>query len=172
MVHQRQAQYTAGFRHASGDRHVLLAFPAIPARVVVPDEDGRRVCAPGARERPPEDLLWVENPDECCFVNKIQPLAPLKATHKVWISGLMAFQTPYRAELDVFTVTNEIVKFNPLIDMSEMLYLVYTAHYHLPIHPLQVLGYGSVGCTHCTQKGEGRDGRWFGTNKTECGLHL
>src|SRR5690606_10617964 len=116
-----------------------------------------------------EGQWWATKPDDCCQINKIAPLEPIKAKHKIWVSGLMAFQTDYRAGLELFVEKPGIIKFHPLLDMSEMLYMAYTAHYQLPAHPLQVLGYGSVGCTHCTQKGEGRSGRWLGTDKSECG---
>ncbi len=120
-----------------------------------------------------EAKLWEIDPDRCCAINKVEPLAAIKGQYKVWISGLMAFQSPFRAGLNIFEQQNSgIVKFHPLIDMTEMLYLAHTAHYQLPAHPLQLMGYGSVGCTHCTQKGEGREGRWKEHSKTECGLHL
>lgn len=120
-----------------------------------------------------EQELWKNDPDLCCKINKVEALEPLKATHKVWLSGLMAFQTPFRAGLNIFEQdANGLIKFHPLIDMSEVLYLAYSAHYQIPEHPLQLLGYGSVGCTHCTAKGDGRAGRWQGKEKTECGLHL
>jgi phosphoadenosine phosphosulfate reductase len=119
------------------------------------------------------EKLWEKDPDRCCAINKVEPLAEIKKDYKIWISGLMAFQTPFRAGLELFEKQDSgIIKFHPLIDMSEMLYLAHTAHYQLPAHPLQFIGYGSVGCTHCTQKGEGRDGRWKDADKTECGLHL
>ena len=41
----------------------------------------------------------------------------------------------------------------------------------LPYHPLHDGGYASIGCTHCTQPGTGREGRWAGSEKTECGIH-
>lgn len=117
--------------------------------------------------------MWRFDSDRCCAINKVEPLAEVKKGYKIWISGLMAFQTPFRAGLEIFEQQeSELVKFHPLIDMSEMLYLAHYSHYQLPVHPLQLMGYGSVGCTHCTKKGEGRAGRWTETEKTECGLHL
>lgn len=124
-------------------------------------------------EQTKREEMWTFDPDRCCAINKVEPLAEVKKQYKIWISGLMAFQTPFRAGLEIFEQQDTaILKFHPLIDMSEMLYLAHCSHYQLPVHPLELRGYGSVGCTHCTKKGEGRAGRWTETEKTECGLHL
>ena len=65
-----------------------------------------------------EDQWWVNHPRMCCTVNKIAPLDPIVAKHKVWISGLMAYQTEFRARLDIFEQRGDIVKFQPLVDLS------------------------------------------------------
>jgi phosphoadenosine phosphosulfate reductase len=117
------------------------------------------------------ELSWKKDPDLCCAINKVLPLEPIKAKHKVWITGLMGYQTNFRAGLEVFEQQEDIIKFNPLIDIDEGEWHYYTSYYNLPHHPLEALGYGSVGCEHCTVKGEGRKGRWKGRGKTECGLH-
>lgn len=117
--------------------------------------------------------LWNQNPDRCCHYNKVLPLKPLKASHKVWVSGVMGFQTPHRANLRVFEEQEDgLLKFHPLIDINEGELLYYMAYHRLPRHPLEELGYASIGCTHCTAKGQGREGRWQGAGKVECGLHL
>ena len=118
-----------------------------------------------------EDQWWIDHPRMCCTVNKIAPLDPLVARHKVWISGLMAFQTDFRSRLRVFEQQGDIIKFHPLVDINEGEFLYHLSYHKLPQHPLQSKGYGSVGCTHCTTKGAGREGRWKGTTKSECGLH-
>ncbi|RMF31006.1 MAG: phosphoadenylyl-sulfate reductase [Bacteroidetes bacterium] len=118
-----------------------------------------------------EEQWWKDHPRMCCTINKITPLEPLKARHKVWISGLMAWQTEFRSRLRIFEKQGDILKFHPLIDIDEGEVLYHLERYRLPKHPLLEKGYGSVGCTHCTQPGSGRSGRWAGTGKTECGLH-
>lgn len=118
-----------------------------------------------------EEQWWKDHPRMCCSINKVVPLEPVKARHKVWISGLMSFQTEFRSHLRVFERQGDILKFHPLIDIDEGEVLYYFSLYNLPEHPLKAQGYGSVGCMHCTQKGEGREGRWKGQNRTECGLH-
>ncbi|HQU57952.1 MAG TPA: phosphoadenylyl-sulfate reductase [Saprospiraceae bacterium] len=117
------------------------------------------------------EQLWSIDPSLCCAVNKLSPLEPLKARHKVWISGLMAYQTEFRSGLRVFEKKDGILKFYPLIDIDEGEFLFHMSFYQLPPHPLESKGYGSIGCEHCTAMGKGREGRWKGTGKTECGLH-
>lgn len=118
-----------------------------------------------------EEEWWREHPRMCCSINKVVPLEPVKARHRVWISGLMAYQTEFRSRLRVFERQGDILKFHPLIDMEEGDFLYYQGYYRLPQHPLEEAGFGSIGCTHCTERGRGRSGRWHGTGKTECGLH-
>ncbi|MCB0689312.1 MAG: phosphoadenylyl-sulfate reductase [Saprospiraceae bacterium] len=118
-----------------------------------------------------EENWWIAHPKMCCTINKIGPLEPIVAKHKVWIAGLMSFQTAFRSHLDIFTQQGDIIKFHPFIDIDEGEFLYHLSYHNLPKHPLEALGFGSIGCTHCTEKGEGRSGRWASTGKTECGLH-
>jgi phosphoadenosine phosphosulfate reductase len=83
----------------------------------------------------------------------------------------MAYQTDFRKNLRVWEEQGDLMKFHPLIDIEEGEFLYQTGLNKLPQHPLLDLGFGSVGCTHCTVKGEGRSGRWADKEKTECGLH-
>ena len=117
------------------------------------------------------DQTWKTDTDLCCSVNKVEPLNKVKKDYKVWVSGLMAFQTKFRSSLDVFEKTDAILKFYPVIDVSPVFVKTYFERNKLPIHPLLAKGYASVGCTHCTVKGENRNGRWINSKKTECGLH-
>ncbi len=118
-----------------------------------------------------DENWWIDHPKMCCTINKIHPLEPVIANHKIWIAGLMSWQTPFRARLDIFTQQGDIIKFHPFIDIDEGEFLYHLSYYKLPKHPLEAQGYGSVGCTHCTRKGEGRSGRWQASQQTECGLH-
>jgi phosphoadenosine phosphosulfate reductase len=63
-------------------------------------------------------------------------------------------------------------KYNPLVEWTERDLWARIAERDLPYHPLHDQGYASIGCAPCTQAGSGRDGRWAGTDKTECGLHV
>ncbi len=117
------------------------------------------------------ERMWETNPDLCCAINKVLPLEPVKARHKVWVSGLMSWQTDFRRQLRVFERQGGLLKFHPLLDLSEDYWRAEVTRLGLPAHPLAEKGYGSIGCTHCTAPGQGRSGRWQGKGKTECGLH-
>ena len=87
----------------------------------------------------------------------------------------MGYQTEHRSEIQFFSSPkkdNGIIKCCPILDMGIEKSRVYKQKYKLPAHPLTKKGFCSIGCKHCTVKGEGRDGRWAGRNKTECGLHI
>ena len=118
------------------------------------------------------DRTYEKNPDFCCSINKVEPLEAVKPDYHIWISSLMSWQTDERAQMEVFEERRGIIKFNPMIDVSREERDAYIREHDLPFHPLVARGYSSIGCTHCTVKGEGRSGRWEGKPKTECGLHL
>jgi phosphoadenosine phosphosulfate reductase len=119
-----------------------------------------------------EDKTWTKNPDYCCSINKVEPLQKIKDQHKIWVSGLMRWQTNNRETLDIFEERNGIVKFYPLLDITADQRESFIKDHHLPFHPLISKGYFSIGCEHCTAPGKGREGRWNNNPKTECGLHL
>lgn len=119
-----------------------------------------------------QDQTWLKNPDFCCSINKVKPLDAIKKNYKVWMSGLMQWQSDHRATLDIFEERNGILKFYPLLDISKEIRDSYIAEHNLPFHPLVAKGYNSIGCKHCTVPGDDRNGRWNNHPKTECGLHL
>lgn len=119
-----------------------------------------------------KDETWKKNPDFCCSINKVRPLETIKKQYKVWVSGLMEWQSDHRASLDIFEMRGEILKFYPLLDITKEQRDAYIKKHQLPFHPLVAKGYHSIGCSHCTVPGEDRSGRWNNNPKTECGLHL
>ena len=119
-----------------------------------------------------EEQWWIDHPRMCCTVNKIAPLEPYILQYKVWISGLMADQTEHRSRMNIFQLQGDVIKFHPILDIREEDIEEYLNRFKLPRHPLEEYGYGSVGCTHCTKRGKGREGRWAGTPQKECGIHL
>ena len=118
-----------------------------------------------------EEQWWQDHPRMCCTINKIAPLEPVILKHKVWISGLMSEETEIRSKLRIFENNGDIIKFHPIIDINKNEFLNIFVNESLPEHPLKSKGYGSVGCSHCTNEGEDRSGRWCNTQQTECGLH-
>ncbi|MEQ8903833.1 phosphoadenylyl-sulfate reductase [Ekhidna sp.] len=119
-----------------------------------------------------DNQTWRYQNDLCCFINKVDPTDQLKKGKDVWISGLLRFQNANRQHLRIFEPRNELLKFHPIIDMTPEEVSLYHTIYQLPQNKLYYQGYGSVGCTHCTEKGDQREGRWLNNKKTECGLHL
>lgn len=119
-----------------------------------------------------QEKTWEKDPDFCCSINKVEPLEAAKPNYHVWVSSLMRWQTEHRAGLEIFEWRRGILKFNPMIDVTREQRDAYIREHELPFHPLVAQGYQSIGCTHCTVRGDGRSGRWVGKPKTECGLHL
>ena len=118
------------------------------------------------------DKTWTKDQDLCCAINKVEPMDKLKEGKKIWISGLLGYQNKHRKELPIFEQKKDIIKFYPIIDVTEEEMKAYYLKNSLPKHPLESQGYSSIGCAQCTVKGEGRSGRWSNSSKTECGLHL
>jgi len=125
-------------------------------------------------------LRWSYDPDGCCEIRKVKPLAKALAGYDASITGRKAFQSSTRAHLPRFEIDNSDtqgrLKINPLIDWSAEDITAYFAEHDLPPHPLVAEGYPSIGCSPCTSKvaaGEDpRSGRWKGWDKTECGIHV
>jgi phosphoadenosine phosphosulfate reductase len=121
------------------------------------------------------DGLWQQDPDACCGMRKVEPLERALSEVDAWITGLRRDQSPTRAgtpKLGPDDGHPGKLKCAPLADWSERDVWRYIAAHDVPYHPLHDRGYDSIGCTHCTVAGGGRDGRWAGTDKIECGLHL
>lgn len=119
-----------------------------------------------------EKELWKNSPNRCCYINKVKPLDHIKKEYKIWVSGLMKWQSDHRNSLNIFEKKESILKFYPLLDIDYQQRDQFIIDHHLPFHPLKSKGYSSIGCSHCTVPGEERKGRWNNSPKTECGLHL
>ena len=125
-------------------------------------------------------LRWSYDPDGCCEVRKVLPLARALESFDASLTGRKGFQSETRAGLSRFeldqTDTAGRLKVNPLADWSSDQIQSYFAATGLPQHPLVAHGYPSIGCMPCTSKvapGEDpRSGRWKGWDKTECGIHV
>lgn len=124
-------------------------------------------------------LRWSYDPDGCCEIRKVLPLAAALSGYDATLTGRKAFQSATRANLPRFEVDHSDsqgrLKINPLIDWTADDLANYMAEHDLPRHPLVEQGYPSIGCSPCTHKvapGEDpRSGRWKGWDKTECGIH-
>lgn len=128
------------------------------------------------KEADPKYLLWSYDPDACCAVRKVEPLARALTGVTAWISGRKAFQASTRSNIPLFELADGRLKINPLARWTREDLVAYMDQYQLPHHPLEADGYLSIGCMPCTtpvREGEDpRAGRWRGWDKTECGIHL
>jgi phosphoadenosine phosphosulfate reductase len=121
--------------------------------------------------RSPDEPWTVQN---CCSAAKVAGLEAALQDVDAWITGIRREQAPTRASARKLERDEQrgIFKFNPLVDWSEKDLWRYIFDHDLPYHPLHDQGYASIGCATCTLPGSGREGRWAGQDKTECGIHL
>ena len=119
------------------------------------------------------DRLWEREPNACCAIRKVGPLEEALSGVDAWVSGLRREQSPARAGTPklVWDERHDRWKANPLADWTERDVRRYLSERDVPYNPLHDRGYPSIGCTHCTKPAAGREGRWAGAAKTECGLH-
>ena len=126
-------------------------------------------------EEDPEKWLFSSDPDRCCDIRKVRPLAAAMEGFDAWITGRKGFQSVTRSTLPLFEAEGDRVKVNPLVGWSASDILDYVREADLPRHPLVAKGFPSIGCMPCTspvKPGEDpRAGRWRGRGKTECGIH-
>ena len=121
-------------------------------------------------------LLFVSDPDQCCFVNKTQPMEKWLMKYDIWINGVRADQSMARKSMKVEqNAPHGVTRFHPMLDWNPKKIFDYRKAHNLPDHPLESKGYLSIGCEPCTRKIDPemmeREARWFGLNKTDCGLH-
>ncbi len=112
--------------------------------------------------------------DRCCSMAKVRALESALQDVDAWITGVRRDHASTRADARKieFDQKRGIWKFNPLVDWSDQDIWRYIFEHDLPYNPLHDAGYDSIGCAPCTQPGSGREGRWAGMDKTECGIHL
>jgi phosphoadenosine phosphosulfate reductase len=125
----------------------------------------------------PTGTLWQSDPDLCCWQRKVEPLDAALEGFDAWITGRKRHQAATRRALPMVERGEDgRVKINPLAHWTADTIDSYFAEHGLPRHPLQAQGYASIGCATCTRAvrpGEdARAGRWSGTSKIECGIHM
>jgi phosphoadenosine phosphosulfate reductase len=137
-----------------------------------------RTISPSAEAvaaRDPSRELWMNDPDACCALRKVEPLTEVVAPFKAWINGRKRYHGGDRAALPVVEADGKKLKFNPLARVSASDIVKMFNAWQLPRHPLADQGFTSVGCIPCTRRtkpGESlRAGRWSDREKTECGIH-
>jgi phosphoadenosine phosphosulfate reductase len=130
--------------------------------------------APEEIEAAHEENLWERNPDLYLSIAKVAPLNRALIDLDCWITGIRREQSPTRATAPKlgWDEGHELWKANPLADWTDDMVWAYITERGLPYNALHDRGYASIGDTHSTMPGTGREGRWAGTERTECGLHV
>lgn len=123
-------------------------------------------------------FLFTSDPDYCCHINKVEPMEPILLSYDIWVNGVRADQNANRSRMKEEQPTPQgAMRYHPMLPWTNQMIWSYIKEYDIPRHPLDSEGYNSIGCEPCTRKidpmlmGDERMARWFGMNKTECGLH-
>lgn len=122
--------------------------------------------------------LYASNPAECCRLRKVVPLKAALAPYRAWVTGIRRAESPTRANAPLISFDEGfgLVKINPLAAWTDEQFQDYIDTHGVLVNPLVDDGYPSIGCAPCTAKpapgADPRSGRWAGSAKTECGLHV
>ena len=122
--------------------------------------------------------LYSRNPDLCCYLRKVVPLEQALAPYDAWFTGVRREETEARSDTKVISwdARREMVKVNPIVEWTQQQVDDYIAAAGVLVNPLTYDGYPSIGCRTCTAKvldgADPRSGRWAGSAKTECGIHM
>lgn len=149
---------------------------ALTARLGLTDVRDLRPAFADLATADPKSDLWRTDTDACCGVRKVLPLERGLEGFEAWITGRKRFHGGDRLSLPVVESAEGRIKFNPLANWDKSGLDAYMERHGLPPHPLVEHGYPSLGCWPCTQPVEAgqdvRAGRWAGSEKTECGIHV
>lgn len=162
---------------ASATEVLSWADKALGGRLVVASsmQDALVVEEQDARHGP---RLHDRDPDLCCFLRKITPLSTILGLYDGWVTGLRRGQTAHRevAAPVEWDERRQIVKVNPIVSWTDDDVAEYVAERQILVNLLRMDGYASIGCAPCTSRtlqGEDpRAGRWSGSGKNECDIHL
>jgi phosphoadenosine phosphosulfate reductase len=122
--------------------------------------------------------LFARDPNRCCALRKVVPLQNTLAGYDAWVTGVRRVEAPTRANTPLVTYDEKfgLVKVNPIAAWTDEDMDAYIAEHNILVNPLVAAGYPSIGCAPCTAKpapgADKRSGRWAGTGKIECGLHV
>jgi len=122
--------------------------------------------------------LFARDPNQCCALRKVVPLQNTLAGYDAWVTGVRRVEAPTRANTPLVTYDEKfgLVKVNPIAAWTDEDMDAYIAEHNILVNPLVAAGYPSIGCAPCTAKpvpgADKRSGRWAGTGKIECGLHV
>lgn len=114
-----------------------------------------------------------EGYEACCAARKVAPMDRYLQGKRAWVSGVRRAESPIRAGARAleWDAKRRLVKVNPIVAWSDAQVEGYISEHDLIVNPLRSEGYESIGCWPCTKPGVGREGRWAGSDKTECGIN-
>ena len=160
------------FAETIGTRDAVAAVYDVRVRTVLPLLSvAQQDASHGAR-------LYERDPNACCALRKVEPLARGLEPYTAWASGIRRDEAATRRDIGVveWDAKRSMVKVNPIAAWTSADVDAYVAEHGVLVNPLADDGYPSIGCAPCTRRvapGEDpRSGRWAGTTKTECGLHV
>jgi phosphoadenosine phosphosulfate reductase len=126
--------------------------------------------------RPDDDAptYRTSGTEYCCAARKVDPLEQHLAERAAWVTGLRRAESPSRAGAATleWDTARGIVKINAIVAWSDDDVAAYVLEHNIIVNPLRDKGFDSIGCAPCTLPGAGRSGRWAGSDRLECGLHL
>lgn len=183
VILDRLAQLSPGIKVITVDTDFL--FPEtyalreqVQRRYPIQLEIRKAGLSPAAQAEAYGPELWQTNPDMCCHLRKVTPLAEALTGLEAWLTGLRRDQASTRAAVPLAVWDNKynLLKLNPLAAWTRGRVWAYLLENKVPYNPLHDQGYASIGCAHCTRPtnhpADERAGRWQGSGKTECGIHL
>jgi len=125
--------------------------------------------------RDPARDLWMQDTESCCHIRKVRPLSDALGAFDGWINGRKRMHGGERSDIAYVEADGRLLKFNPLAALTKEQLDEVFASSGAPRHPLEKVGFSSVGCIPCTTRTkpgeEARAGRWRGSGRTECGIH-
>lgn len=158
---------TVRFREETMSRYPMLDLEIIEPDLTVEEQVERY-----------GDELWSCSPDICCQIRKVEPQQRFLRGYDAWMTGIRRTQTQDRSDTPIVDWDEffGVAKVSPLANWSKEQVEEYVEERELPLNPLLSQGYRSIGCWPCTRPVEDgedeRAGRWMGSDKTECGLHI
>ena len=124
----------------------------------------------------PNGLLHQRDTTACCDIRKVEPMIRAVKPYGAWFTGRKRHQASTRSAMPVFEAVGERIRINPMAEWTTEDLAAFMRANELRENPLVAYGYLSIGCFPCTQPveagGDARSGRWAGSAKTECGIHL
>ena len=160
------------FAETIGTRDAVAQVYDVQVRTVLP------LLSVAQQDASHGERLYERDPNACCALRKVEPLARGLESYTAWASGIRRDEATTRRDIGVveWDAKRSMVKVNPIAAWTQADVDAYVAEHGVLVNPLAYDGYPSIGCAPCTRRvapGEApRSGRWAGTTKTECGLHV